>query len=82
MKAAVYEGRRTVTVKDVPDAKIEHPCDILVKITATNIYLRLGPPRRAVCTPAGTGSAAPTIPRSTAATHHRFRPGTRPPRWA
>lgn len=37
MKAAVYEGPRTVTVKDVPDAKIEHPCDILVKITTTNI---------------------------------------------
>src|SRR5690242_11900806 len=37
MKAAVYEGPRTVTVKDVPDAKIEHPCDIIVKITTTNI---------------------------------------------
>ncbi|SDH91226.1 Threonine dehydrogenase [Sinosporangium album] len=37
MKAAVYEGPRTVAVKDVPDAKIEHPCDILVKITSTNI---------------------------------------------
>ncbi|MDH6544061.1 glutathione-independent formaldehyde dehydrogenase [Streptomyces sp. SPB4] len=37
MKAAVYEGPRTVTVKDVPDAKIEHPADILVKITTTNI---------------------------------------------
>lgn len=37
MKAAVYEGPRTVTVKDVPDAKIEHPGDILVKITTTNI---------------------------------------------
>ncbi|MEU9000465.1 glutathione-independent formaldehyde dehydrogenase [Streptomyces sp. NPDC048551] len=37
MKAAVYEGPRTVTVKDVPDAKIEHPCDVLVKITTTNI---------------------------------------------
>lgn len=37
MKAAVYEGPRTVTVKDVPDAKIEHPCDILVRITNTNI---------------------------------------------
>ena len=37
MKAAVYEGPRTVTVKDVPDAKIEHPCDIIVKITSTNI---------------------------------------------
>ncbi|MFF3757122.1 glutathione-independent formaldehyde dehydrogenase [Streptomyces sp. NPDC002185] len=37
MKAAVYEGPRTVTVKDVPDARIEHPNDILVKITTTNI---------------------------------------------
>ncbi|WP_329493587.1 glutathione-independent formaldehyde dehydrogenase [Kitasatospora herbaricolor] len=37
MKAAIYDGPRTVTVKDVPDAKIEHPCDILVKITTTNI---------------------------------------------
>ncbi|MFD9376438.1 alcohol dehydrogenase catalytic domain-containing protein [Streptomyces sp. NPDC059999] len=37
MKAAVYEGPRTVTVKDVPDARIEHPADILVKVTTTNI---------------------------------------------
>ncbi|MGW3061914.1 alcohol dehydrogenase catalytic domain-containing protein, partial [Streptomyces goshikiensis] len=37
MKAAVYEGPRTVTVKDVPDAKVEHPGDILVKITTANI---------------------------------------------
>ncbi|MFD0263987.1 glutathione-independent formaldehyde dehydrogenase [Kitasatospora indigofera] len=37
MKAAIYDGPRTVTVKDVPDAKIEHPCDILVRITTTNI---------------------------------------------
>ncbi|MFG2622558.1 glutathione-independent formaldehyde dehydrogenase [Streptomyces sp. NPDC048507] len=37
MKAAVYEGPRTVSVKDVPDAAIEHPCDIIVKITTTNI---------------------------------------------
>ncbi|MEW1638969.1 alcohol dehydrogenase catalytic domain-containing protein [Streptomyces sp. NPDC093801] len=37
MKAAVYEGPRTVAVKDVPDARIEHPCDILVQITTTNI---------------------------------------------
>ncbi|MFF8948906.1 alcohol dehydrogenase catalytic domain-containing protein, partial [Streptomyces sp. NPDC014940] len=37
MKAAVYEGPRTVTVKDVPDAKIEHPSDIIVRITTTNI---------------------------------------------
>ncbi|MFD5814179.1 glutathione-independent formaldehyde dehydrogenase [Streptomyces sp. NPDC127038] len=37
MKAAVYEGPRDVSVKDVPDARIEHPCDILVQITTTNI---------------------------------------------
>jgi glutathione-independent formaldehyde dehydrogenase len=37
VKAAVYEGPRTVTVKDVPDPRIEHPCDILVEITTTNI---------------------------------------------
>ncbi|MEU6273172.1 glutathione-independent formaldehyde dehydrogenase [Streptomyces populi] len=37
MKAAVYEGPRKVSVKDVPDARIEHPCDILVKVTTTNI---------------------------------------------
>ncbi len=28
---------REVVVKDVPDAKIEHPTDVLVKITTTNI---------------------------------------------
>jgi len=37
MKAAVYEGPRAIAVRDVPDAKIEHPTDILVKITSTNI---------------------------------------------
>jgi glutathione-independent formaldehyde dehydrogenase len=37
VKAIVYEGPRQVSVKDVPDAKIERPTDVLVKITATNI---------------------------------------------
>ncbi len=37
MKALVYEGPRKVTVKDMPDAKIERPTDVLVKITTTNI---------------------------------------------
>jgi len=37
MKALVYDGPREVVVKDVPDAKIEHPTDVLVKITTTNI---------------------------------------------
>jgi glutathione-independent formaldehyde dehydrogenase len=38
MKAAVYNGLRDVTVKSVPDAKIEQPNDVIVKkIRTTNI---------------------------------------------
>lgn len=37
MKALVYNGPRDVTIKNVPDAKIERPTDALVKITSTNI---------------------------------------------
>lgn len=37
MKAVVYEGTKSVSVKDVPDAKIERPTDILVRVTTTNI---------------------------------------------
>jgi glutathione-independent formaldehyde dehydrogenase len=37
MKAVVYEGPRKVSVKDVPDARIERPTDVLVRITTTNI---------------------------------------------
>jgi len=37
MKAAVYEEPRTVTVTDVPDARIERPCGILVKLITTGI---------------------------------------------
>ena len=37
MKALVYEGPRKVTVKEMPDAKIEKPTDVLVQITTTNI---------------------------------------------
>jgi len=37
MKALVYNGPFDVQVKDVPDAKIERPTDVLVKITSTNI---------------------------------------------
>ncbi|MEV1288540.1 glutathione-independent formaldehyde dehydrogenase [Micromonospora sp. NPDC049679] len=37
MKALVYEGPRRVAVKDVPDARIERPTDVLVRITTTNI---------------------------------------------
>ncbi len=37
MKALVYNGPRDVAVKDVPDATIERPTDVLVRITTTNI---------------------------------------------
>lgn len=37
MKAVVYPGPRDVAVTDVPDAKIERPTDVLVRITTTNI---------------------------------------------
>jgi glutathione-independent formaldehyde dehydrogenase len=37
VKALVYEGPKTVSVEDVPDARIERPTDVLVKITTTNI---------------------------------------------
>ena len=32
MKALIYNGPRDVRVKDVPDAKIERPTDVLVEI--------------------------------------------------
>ena len=37
MKAIVYFGPRDVRATEVPDAKIEQPTDVLVKITTTNI---------------------------------------------
>lgn len=37
MRAVVYEGPRRVAVRDVPDATIERPTDVLVRISATNI---------------------------------------------
>ncbi|MDQ3050282.1 MAG: glutathione-independent formaldehyde dehydrogenase [Bacteroidota bacterium] len=37
MKALVYYGPHDVRVSEMPDAKIEHPADVLVKITSTNI---------------------------------------------
>jgi glutathione-independent formaldehyde dehydrogenase len=37
MRAVVYEGPNQVHVKDVPDARIERPNDVLVRITTTNI---------------------------------------------
>lgn len=37
MKAIVYNGPSKVSVKNVPDAKIEQPTDVLVRISTTNI---------------------------------------------
>ena len=37
MQAVVYNGPRDVGIKNVPDAQIERPTDVLVKITTTNI---------------------------------------------
>lgn len=37
MKAVTYQGAQDVQVKEVPDAKIEKPDDILVRITTTAI---------------------------------------------
>ena len=37
MRAVVYHGPRDVRVANVPDAKIERPTDVLVKISRTNI---------------------------------------------
>ena len=37
MKAVVYSGPRDVSVKDVPDPKIERPTDAIVQIRSTNI---------------------------------------------
>lgn len=37
MRALVYKDAREVEVAQVPDAEIEQPTDVLVKITSTNI---------------------------------------------
>ncbi|HWO39737.1 MAG TPA: glutathione-independent formaldehyde dehydrogenase, partial [Candidatus Acidoferrum sp.] len=37
VKALVYNGPKNVSVKNVPDPKIEQPTDALVRITTTNI---------------------------------------------
>jgi len=37
MRGVVYNGARDVSVEDVPDAMIEQPTNVVVKITASNI---------------------------------------------
>jgi threonine dehydrogenase-like Zn-dependent dehydrogenase len=37
MKAVVYHGPRNVSIEHLPDARIEQPTDVLVKVAKTNI---------------------------------------------
>ncbi len=37
MRAVTWQGRREVAVQEVPDPRIEHPTDAIIKITSTNI---------------------------------------------
>jgi glutathione-independent formaldehyde dehydrogenase len=37
VRAVVFEGTRTVAVKEVPDARIEEPSDVLVRVTSSAI---------------------------------------------
>lgn len=37
MKALIYDGPKNVSVTEVPDAKIERPTDVVVRVTSTNI---------------------------------------------
>ena len=37
MKALTYQGKRSVSVEDVPDPVIQHPTDAIVRITSTAI---------------------------------------------
>ncbi len=37
MRAVTWQGKRKISVEDVPDPRIEQPTDAIVKITSTNI---------------------------------------------
>jgi threonine dehydrogenase-like Zn-dependent dehydrogenase len=37
MRAVVYEGPRKIVVKEMPDAQIAQPTDVLIKVTSSNI---------------------------------------------
>ncbi|ROZ89204.1 zinc-dependent alcohol dehydrogenase [Gordonia sp. OPL2] len=37
MRAVTWQGKRDVTVENVPDPKIEEPTDAIIKVTSTNI---------------------------------------------
>ena len=65
MKAVVYEGPRQVNVKDVPDARIERPTDVLVRITSASSWssLAMKGARAARIASPPTGSASPSLNR-------------------
>ncbi len=37
MKAVVYDGPHQISVRSMPDARISHPTDVLIRITSSNI---------------------------------------------
>lgn len=37
MKALTWQGRRSLSVENVPDPKIEEPTDAVIKVTSTAI---------------------------------------------
>jgi glutathione-independent formaldehyde dehydrogenase len=37
MRAVVYREASEVAVEDIPEPKLEHPCDVLVRITSSCI---------------------------------------------
>jgi len=37
MKAVTWQGKKKITVEEVPDPRIEHPTDAIVRVTSTNI---------------------------------------------
>lgn len=80
MRAVVYEGIRTVSVRDVPDAKVEEPADAVVRVTTSaicgsDLHFFHG---KAPLDPGETiGHEAVGIVESVGAAVERFRPGDR-----
>lgn len=37
MKAVTWQGKRTMAVEEVPDPRIEHPTDAIIKVTSTGL---------------------------------------------
>ena len=39
MKALTWQGVRDVQVRDVPDVRLRHPTDVVVRVTSTGIFV-------------------------------------------